>query len=396
MDVGGTTAKISALSNGFPLYRKPSDLFGIPLETSLPYLRSIALGGGSVVKVLGDAGQPRVELGPESMGAYPGPACYGFGGDQPTLTDVFVTSGLIDPDYFLGGTKPIDREVARNIVEESVARPARLSVEEACRVVLDHAFGLVAAVISETHAALRKKLSQSTLFAYGGNGGLFACGVAERAGIASVRMFALGPVFSAFGSSISDICHVYERAIPDPAVSEQSLAKIRQLLEEIQAEAAKDLLGEGIRPENLTFSYEIEASSAGENSIPIACPEVALQSPDNLKQALATALRLSAPIQREDICLELLRVRIRKAMPKPRFAERKPQGLDASHARAGTRNVFWGSRAGKAQIYRWELLQPGNRVEGCAILESATTTYLVPEGWVLALDGYGNAMLSRQ
>ncbi len=396
MDVGGTTAKISALSNGLPLYRKPSDLFGIPLETSLPYLRSIALGGGSVIKVTGRARETRVELGPESMGSYPGPACYGLGGDQPTLTDVFVTSGLINPDYFLGGTKPIDCELARNIVEESVARAAGLSVEEACRVVLDHAFGLVAAVISESHAPLRKKLSHSTLFAYGGNGGLFACGVAERASLASVRMFALGPVFSAFGSSISDICHVYERTIPDPVVSEQSLARIRQLLEEIQAEAAKDLLGEGIQPENLIFSSEIEASSTGKNSISIACPELALQSPDNLKQALATALRLSAPIQREDICLELLRVRIRKAMPKPRFAERKPQGLDASHARAGTRNVFWGSRAGKAQIYRWELLQPGNRVEGCAILESATTTYLVPEGWALALDGYGNAMLRRQ
>ena len=396
MDVGGTTAKISALSGGLPLYRKPSDIFGIPLETSLPYLRSIALGGGSVVKMIGGAMKPSVELGPESMGSFPGPACYGLGGGQPTLTDVFVTSGLINPDYFLGGTKPIDRELARNIVEESLARPAGLSVEEACRAVLDHAFGLVAAVISETQDALQKKHSNCTLFAYGGNGGLFACGVAERAGIASVRMFALGPVFSAFGSSISDICHVYERAIPDPVVSEQSLAKIRQLLKEIQAEAAKDLLGEGIVPENLTFSAEMEAGSAGKNSIPIACPEPALQCPDNLKHALATALGLSAPIQPESICLELLRVRVRKAMPKPRFAERKAQGPDASHARTGTRNVFWGSRGGEAQIYRWELLQPGNRAEGCAILESANTTYLVPEGWAFVLDGYGNAVVRRK
>ncbi len=118
MDVGGTTAKISVLGNGAPLYHKPSDLFGISFEISLPYLRSIALGGGSVIKVAGDANAPRVELGPESMGSYPGPACYALGGDQPTLTDVFVTSGLIDPEYFLGGTKPIDRELARKVVDE--------------------------------------------------------------------------------------------------------------------------------------------------------------------------------------------------------------------------------------------------------------------------------------
>jgi len=396
MDVGGTTAKISALFDGLPVFRKPSDLFGIPLETSLPYLRSIAQGGGSVIKVIDSAKESRIELGPESMGSYPGPACYGLGGDQPTLTDVFVTSGLIDPDYFLGGTKPIDRELARHIVEESVARPSGLSLEEACRLVLDHAFGMASAVISETLEELQKKASDFTLFAYGGNGSLFACGVAERAGLSSVRMFSLGPVFSAFGSSISDICHVYERTIPDPLVSEESRAKIRQLLDEIKAEAVKDLLGEGIQPENLTFSIEVEAGSAGTNSICIACPESALGRSGDLKNVLGAALGLSAPIQPDQICLELLRVRVRKAMPKPQFIERKPQGPDASHARIGTRNVLWGSCEGTAQIYRWEHLQPGNRVVGCAIIESASSTYFVPEGWTLALDGYGNAMLDRQ
>jgi len=396
MDVGGTTAKVSVLGDGAPRYRKPSDLFGIPLEISLPYLRSIALGGGSVIKAMSSIKEPRVELGPESMGSYPGPACYALGGDQPTLTDVFVTSGLIDPDFFLGGSKPIDRELARKIVEELVARPAGLSVEEACRAVLDRAFGLVAAVILEAQAELRKRSSNQTLFAYGGNGGLFACGVAERAGLASVRVFSLGPVFSAFGSSVADICHVYERAIPDPVVSERTLAKIRQLLDGINAEAVQDLHGEGIRPENLTFSVELEAGSAGRKSVPVACPDLALRDPDALTRALATALGLPAAMRPEEICLELLRVRVKKAMPKPRFAERKLQSADASHARAGARKVLWGSRAGEAQIYRWELLQPGNRVDGCAILESVNTTYFVPEGWTLALDGYGNAMLNRQ
>ena len=72
-------------------------LFGIPLELSLPYLRSIALGGGSVVKIVTGTKGPVVQLGPESMGSYPGPACYNLGGDQPTLTDAFVTAGLINP-----------------------------------------------------------------------------------------------------------------------------------------------------------------------------------------------------------------------------------------------------------------------------------------------------------
>lgn len=396
MDVGGTTAKISVLSGGAPVYRKPSDLFGIRLEISLPYLHSIALGGGSVVKIIPGAKESRVELGPESMGSYPGPACYALGGDQPTLTDVFVAAGLIDPDYFLGGAKPIDSSVARKIVEECVAHPAHLSLEEACRLVLGHAFGMVAGVISEFRADLRKDFSNHTLFAYGGNGSLFACGVAECAGLASVRIFSLGPVFSAFGSSVTDVSHVYERAIPDPAISEQSLAKIRRLLEEIKTEAEKDLLGEGIRPENLAFSIEIEAGGAGKNSISVACLESWLRSPEELKRALATALGVPASGASGEICLELLRVRVKKPMPKPHFAARQLSGSDASRARIGTRKVLWGSKRGEAQIYRWEQLQPGNRVPGCAILESMNTTYFVPEGWTLTLDEFDNALVSRQ
>lgn len=395
LDVGGTTAKVSVLGKGAPLYHKPSDLFGIPFEISLPYLRSIALGGGSVIKVNGTDKEARVELGPESMGSYPGPACYALGGDQPTLTDVFVTSGLIDPDYFLGGTKPIGRELAGKVVDELVARPAHQTVEEACRLVLDRAFALVAGVISEALRETHKKASTHTLFAYGGNGGLFACGVAERAGVPSVRVFSLGPVFSAFGSSVADISHVYERAIPNAAISEQTFTTIRQLLEEIKAEAVKDLLGEGVVPENLAFSVELEAGRAGERSISIACPELALRSTEGLKSALSEALGLSANSQ-DRIGLELLRVRVKKTMPKTRFEKSLLEKPDASPARTGSRKVLWGSRNGEARIYHWELLKPGNRVDGCAILESVNTTYFVPEGWTLVLDGYGNASLNRQ
>src|ERR1700674_4374884 len=132
MDIGGTTAKISVLSTGEPIYRKPSDLFGIPLELALPYLRSTALGGGSVVKPLDGAKGAKVQLGPESMGSFPGPACYGLGGDLATLTDAFVAAGLINPDYFLGGTKPIDRDLARRTVLEQVADPLHMPIDEPC------------------------------------------------------------------------------------------------------------------------------------------------------------------------------------------------------------------------------------------------------------------------
>jgi N-methylhydantoinase A/oxoprolinase/acetone carboxylase beta subunit len=392
MDIGGTTAKISVLHNAEPVYRKPSDLLGIPVDISLPYLRSIALGGGSVVKISAGAQSPRIQLGPESMGSYPGPACYGLGGDQPTLTDAFVVAGLINPQNFLGGTKTLDAALAGRAIEEHVARPLQLSPEEACGAVIGRAFEVVADVIAGAGRELGEDFSRHTLFAYGGNGGLFACGVAEKAGLEKVQLFSLGSVFSAFGSSVSDISHVYERTLPGIGITDEGAGRMRRILEEMKAEGAKDLLGEGIRPEDASYAIHIEASADGRPSISIACSESALRTAKDLEAALSPALGGAAG----GISLALMRVRVRKAMLKPRLAERAMRESNSSQAIAGTRKVSWGSRGGVAQIYRAEALQPGDRVEGCAVLEGVNTTSFLPDGWQMLVDRYGNSALSRR
>lgn len=395
MDIGGTTAKISVLSGGEPIYRKPSDLFGNSLELALPYLRSMALGGGSVVKPLDGAKGAEVRLGPESMGSFPGPACYGLGGDQATLTDSFVTAGLINPDYFLGGRKPIDRDLARKAIESLVARPLCLAAEAACKMIIERAFKSVAHLIASAQKELQQDLSRHTLFAYGGNGGLFAAGVAEKAGLETVLVFSLGPLFSAFGSSVSDICHVYERSIPEPDISEAGVGRLRQFVDEIKAECVKDLLGEGIRPDDLTYAIEFEVAGSAGPSVTVACPETALGSASELKAALSAALAARGKARTGNTSLEMLRVRVKKAMRKARLVDRAFQGADASHARIGTRTISWGSRASEAQVYRWESLHPGNRVAGCAVLEGENTTYFIPDGWAMTIDQYSNGKMAR-
>ena len=396
MDIGGTTAKISVLKNGLPINRKPSDFFGIPVEISLPDLRSIALGGGSIVKPAGTPASPTVELGQESMGSFPGPACYGLGGDQATLTDAFVTAGLINPDFFLGGSKPLDRELAQRAMEDLVAKPLSVSVEEACRLVIGRAFEMVAELIAASGKELKQDFSHHTLFAYGGNGSLFACGVAEKAGMRNVQVFALGPVFSAFGSSVSDICHVYERGLGGNSISGAGDGTLLKILEEIEAEGKKDLLGEGIRPDGLTHDIELEASVDGRNSVAVPCSEPAISSEKELHATLAKAIGDTSGAAAKSISLELMRVRIKKAMAKPQLLNRTLKSPDPAHARTGSRKVFWGSHSGEALVYRWESLEPGNRIEGPAILEAVNTTYFVPENWTIAIDRFGNGALTRK
>lgn len=389
LDVGGTTAKVSVLRGGEPVQRKPSDFFGIPVDISLPYLRSIALGGGSVVKAETNGGAGKVALGPESMGSLPGPACYGLGGDKATLTDAFVASGLINPDYFLGGAKAIQLDTAKSVIREAVAAPLKISEESTCQMVIEKAFKSVAGLMAQAASGLCSDFSGHTLFAYGGNGGLFGCGVAEKAGLKQVYLLALGPVFSAFGSSISDISHVYERALQIKTISQGELDRLNEMLQEIKAECHRDLLGEGMRAEEVEFAIELEMSAPGRPAIAVAYGDDSFQDAGRVRAFCEAKMGGGAVI-------ELLRVHASKAMPKPALAERTLRTEDASHAIKGKRRVAWGSSRGEATIYNWDTLQPGNRLEGCAVLEGSNSTYLVAEGWTLAMDKFGNAKLVRK
>ena len=395
MDIGGTTAKVSLLRNGAPVYRKPSDFFGIEVDAFLPDLRSIPLGGGSVATPSSESRNPAVKLGPESMGSYPGPASYALGGEKATLTDAFVAAGLINPDFFLGGSRTINRDLAVRAIEETVAKPLSISMEKACKMMIGRAFELVAGLIGGSRPGLKQTLASFTLFAYGGNGGLFACGVAERAGLDRVKVFSLGPVLSAFGSSVSDISHLYERAVFSPASSDHLSGHLRALVDEVKAESIRDLLGEGVLPDRLSYSIDIEVTSGATGYTPVKCLESDFVGAEELRASLASGLGLDGSLP-PDLSIELLRLRVVKEMPKLSLLGHSLQGPDSSHARVGARQVLWGSRTGEAETYRWEDLRPGNRVEGCAVLEGVNTTYFIPEGWVLKIDEFGNGDIEQR
>jgi N-methylhydantoinase A/oxoprolinase/acetone carboxylase beta subunit len=385
LDVGGTTAKVGIIHDGEPVFSQVSDLFGIPVRMSLPYLRSIALGGGSVVSVDGDT----LRLGPESMGSFPGPVCYALGGEQPTLTDAFVTAGLIDPEYFLGGAKTLDLAAARGAIEQKVASPRRVSVEQACQAVIECGYGMVGNMFATAARELKQDLSDHVLFAYGGNGGLFACGVAELAGVQEVYLFALGPVFSAFGSSVLDISHVYERSFHMRFRDETDVTPLNRLIEEMRNAGIRDLLGEGIDPEGAECSVEMEISQPDEPNANLKCSETCFAGMRQLRRSFGRDFPAG------ECSVEVVRLRIKKPISRPATSvtELGPETPDGAYL--GKRAVAYGSASGEAALYKWEALRPGNKVQGCSLIESAHSTYFVPDGWSLTMDQYGNAQVRR-
>jgi N-methylhydantoinase A/oxoprolinase/acetone carboxylase beta subunit len=370
LDVGGTTAKASVVEAGEPRYTRDGNVFGIPVRMPLALLRSTPLGGGSVVRPDGVGG---VRLGPESMGAAPGPACYGLGGDQATLTDALVVLGYLDPAGFLGGRRTLDVDQARAALERRIAGPLGVSVDDAARRIADAAVGTVAELVGSTLARAGIDPGEAVLFAYGGNGGLFAAPVAERLSIASARVFGLGPVLSAFGSAVSDVVHVYERSLGVAAAPGRDA--VVAAAGDMEAAGRRDLAGEGFDPDEAETDTELDVHDGGGRRTVRA---------HDAGQALA-GLDGAAHV---DVVRVRVRRRLQSCEPPPRAAESKNEPANRTLLLADGGST-------RAPVHEWAGLAPGSRVEGPALAAGGSMTCLVPPGWVLEVDDLGDAALRR-
>jgi len=225
---------------------------------------------------------------------------------------------------------------------------------------------------------------ESTLFTFGGNGPAFACGVAERLGITQVYVFDLGAVFSAFGSSTSDIVHVYEHGLNVSLATEEGQREVREVIERMRVEALHDMKGEGFAPDHVQTSLEAEVAGAGDTLTSIVED---LPTKDGVEpQFLDTHQGI----------VELLRLRATASMAHYEAVRRSTNGHAPNEAIKGHRDAIWGRVSDPATLFTWEALRPGHEISGGAILESAWTTYPVLPGWVLRVDEYGNGHLQRR
>ncbi len=352
IDVGGTTAKASAVDDGRVVLRPEGDLFDIPLKFDFPLLRSIALGGGSVARIT----DGKVTLGPDSMGAAPGPAAYGLGGRNATITDAFVVAGYVEPTGFLGGKRQLDVDRARAALDKHIGGPLSLSTEDAATAVVEAAWDAVAALARETAEEIGWNPAEVTVYAYGGNGPLFVTAVADRLGARNARFFRHGNVYSAFGSAISDVVHVYESAVANP----DHLVAVGANL---SGEAERDLRGEGFAPDRAVLEWEVRSASdatRGEGADPVA---------------LAARLDGQATL-----------VRLTARYPLPSLQQPETSGSGTGTA-TGERNGIPAYR--EADIV-------GHPLDGPLLVDGGAYTWLVTAGWSLNTDARGDASLNRK
>lgn len=363
-DVGGTTTKLSVVRDAAPVVEADGNLFDIPVKTPLQLLRSLALGGGSVAKV----GTSGLQLGPESMGAAPGPACYGLGSGETTLTDCLLILGYLDATEFLDGDRQLDNVAAEKSVSTNIAIPLGIDIPAAAERVVELACTVLQEFLDTTSKTAGTRTNAVPLFAYGGNGPLLAALTAERLRISSVYVsFALGPVFSAFGTAISKVMHIYEHGVIPNATSELP-DDIASTIEKQKQRAALDLEAEGFSGDGATFAVELEPSEGDTVMLDDGQP---LPELDNVTGVV---------------------VRLRAAYPVPTYKPSLPL-CEPTDSRSGERSVYFRGQEIKVVTHDVTRLQPEQTIPGPALISGGSTTCFVPPQWRLTVDEFGNGIL---
>jgi N-methylhydantoinase A len=392
-DVGGTSFDVGLVVGAEPSYAEAPVYEKYPVALPTIDVPSVGAGGGSIGWVEPDTGILRV--GPHSAGARPGPACYGAGGTDPTVTDANVVLGRINPDAFLGGRMRLDAERAHAVIAERIATPLSIGVEEAAAAMVDIVDAQMADLIRRVTVERGLDPSAFAVFGYGGAAGLHVDSYASRLGCREIVIPRTASVFSAFGIASSDVKRV--EMVSEPMLAPFDLHRWRDLFETLEANLRHNFEAQRLPTTELELRWfvdlqfpgqvhtvhtpltaaDLEAGDAGETVIERFC---ALYE---AKYGAGTAYR-QAGVEAMTFAVEAS-----AALPTPALDWLADEDSDVAEACLGTRPIHLsdGTTADLVPVYAAERLRPGHSVNGPLLVEAEDTNVLVRAGHRLWVDG---------
>src|SRR6266581_3676103 len=398
-DMGGTTAKAGVIHNGAALTSGAALIGGydqaLPVQIAMMDIFEVGTGGGSIARV--EEGGLRV--GPQSAGAAPGPACYGLGGIEATVTDANLVLGRLHAERFLGGEMRLDAAAAHAALRANVADPLGLDVIAAADGILRIAATSMSYAVKGVTTERGLDAGDFVVFAYGGAGPLHAVQIAREIGIRKVIIPAAPGVFSAFGMLFSDLRYDYVRTSLT-RLEEAPFEKIEALYTVLEDEGRAAIANASVKPQKVTIRRAADMRYVGqEHAVTVDLPLAVFKKRDcdEIKRLFDAMHELrygtSAPQERAEIVS--LRSTVTGAMRKPPQAtinagQRKPP----SAAFTGKPPVFFGTGFVPTPTLRRAALLASNRINGPALIEEhASTTVLMP-GDACEVDGYGNLVIA--
>jgi len=386
LDMGGTSTDVS-LCPGAPTRRAEAEIGGLPLRTHLLDIETIGAGGGSIACL--DAGGV-LRVGPESAGADPGPAVYGRGGQEVTVSDANALLGRLDADHFLGGRMVLDLEAARRALLP-LAASMGLDVRAAAKGVVDVANANIDRALRRVTVARGYDPRDFTLLAFGGAGPLHACAVAERLNIPRLLIPRYPGVLCALGLLVADVVLEARRAVLG-SVSPETVAVLQRQLQEMVDQARVDLAGEGVEAEDMRFSGLLDARYRGQSY------ELTLPFTADIETAFHAAHARAYGHALPERTVEVVNLRLQATglVDKPVFAPQPLVESDGSEALLGAKSVVLDDGEGEALLYARDDLLPGARFGGPALVFQMDSTVFVARGWSARVDGYRNLILTRE
>ncbi len=410
LDMGGTTAKASIIEDGemlqAPEYEVGGEISvghrllrgsGHILRVPAIDLAEVGAGGGSIAAV-DRSGSLRV--GPQSSGAFPGPACYQLGGQDATVTDANVLLGFLHQKHLLAGTFEIDAELARKAVSDNVAKPLEMTDVEA-------AFGIHTLVNSNMGRALRAVSSERgrdprrfDLMTFGGNGPVHAVGLAEMLGITRVVVPPFPGVFSSFGLLVADVEHHFVQTY-FKTFEQLDIPALSELLNGLWEQGRSQLRAEGFDDSRLEILTQLDMKYEGQVSdltVPYPANEVNRQTINAVIKSFDEEHERSFGYSSPGTGYQLVNVRvIARGLPEvPRMPDKLELPVMATGSSEPNRDVYFGTTRGWASvpIVNRQVLV-GATTDGPLIVEEYDSTTVVPPNWNASVDQWSNIILEN-
>jgi len=401
-DMGGTTAKACLIEDGqidvasmmeaarVHRFKRGS---GLPIKSPVIDMIEIGAGGGSIAGI-DEVGLLRV--GPRSAGADPGPACYGRGGVEATVTDANLVLGFYDPAFFLGGRMTLDRKAAMTAVGKLGAELGMSAVEAA--------HGIHKVVTESMAAAARIHLVEKgkdprayAMVGFGGAGPAHAAGVARILGIREVIIPPASGAASCLGFLVAPLSFEHVRSHPVRMTAGFDAVAVNTALNELEAEGRALLAEAGVAVSQITVERSADMRLVGqmhEINVPLPAGAIDQYSLDAIRSSFAQVYTRRYTSLYAGATIEAISFRVRVLGPAPELALDQAGGAAAGEKRKGARHVWFGGGFVEAPVFDRYALMPGDTIPGPAIVEEREATTVVPPGDSLRVDKNLNLRLT--
>lgn len=396
-DVGGTSFDVGMIIRSEALLSQMPVFAQFHVTYPMIEISSIGAGGGSIAWVQPETGL--LKVGPASAGASPGPACYGNGGQEATVTDANVVLGRIDPDYFLGGTRKLDAAASHKAVER-VARLLNAGIDDTAEAIISIADAHMGDLVRKMTVEKGHDPRSFMVYAFGGAGPLHACGYSEGTGVRGVFVPAVSAVFSAYGIAQSDPASVLEQSLAIPLPAEA--VTIETAFQTLESRALDELASYQSGGQDIQIYRELLVRYQGQKHelpVPVVGP---VRSEEDVLRIIASfegkyEARYGAGTVMKTAGLQAATCRVRAVKPLnlPTIRPADVHTVETDETR--TRRIRFATTGWvDVPAYRLLSIQPGTTIEGPAVIDTALTTILVIPGFSASVDERFNVTMKEK